>query len=184
MRNGACSRIIINSLSPPFSFFIVVCVCLCMCVFACACVFMCVSLPVADPAPVLEASCSLEEHLAQLQSSSSDSEVLVREISGHWRRQLECLNCAGQPSIIHQSHQNTLQSALLSIIKTLGKMPYTGQNFNLKAHLRNISTLPLLTKEKSNRLNRPFCLLCVFFSHFLCILNKGFDAHIMHSKLI
>ncbi|KAI4884123.1 hypothetical protein NFI96_003522 [Prochilodus magdalenae] len=48
----------------------------------------------ADPAPVLEASHSLEERLAELQSSSPDSESLVREISGHWRRHLECLNNA------------------------------------------------------------------------------------------
>ncbi|KAM9474912.1 homeobox protein cut-like 2 isoform 2-T2 [Clarias gariepinus] len=46
-----------------------------------------------DPAPVLEASHSLEERLTQLQSSP-DSEVLVSEISGHWRRHLECLNSA------------------------------------------------------------------------------------------
>ncbi|KAL7828506.1 hypothetical protein SRHO_G00321400 [Serrasalmus rhombeus] len=45
-----------------------------------------------DPAPVLEASHSLEEHLVELQSSSPDSETLVKEISGHWRRHLECLN--------------------------------------------------------------------------------------------
>ncbi|XP_017324479.1 homeobox protein cut-like 2 isoform X2 [Ictalurus punctatus] len=47
-----------------------------------------------DPSPVLEASYSLEERLTQLQSSSPDSEVLVREISGHWKRHLECLNGA------------------------------------------------------------------------------------------
>ncbi|XP_037391748.1 homeobox protein cut-like 2 isoform X2 [Pygocentrus nattereri] len=47
-----------------------------------------------DPAPVLEASHSLEEHLVELQSSSPDSETLVKEISGHWRRHLECLNNA------------------------------------------------------------------------------------------
>ncbi|XP_027023267.1 homeobox protein cut-like 2 isoform X2 [Tachysurus fulvidraco] len=47
-----------------------------------------------DPAPVLEASCSLEDRLAQLQSSSPDTKVLVKEFSGHWRRNLECLNSA------------------------------------------------------------------------------------------
>ncbi|XP_015460786.3 homeobox protein cut-like 2 isoform X1 [Astyanax mexicanus] len=47
-----------------------------------------------DPAPVLEASHSLEERLTELQSSAPDSEALVREISGHWRRHLECLNNA------------------------------------------------------------------------------------------
>ncbi|XP_076859572.1 homeobox protein cut-like 2 isoform X2 [Brachyhypopomus gauderio] len=51
-----------------------------------------------DPAPVLGASHSLEEHLAELQSSSPGySEALVREISGHWRRHLECLNDAEGP---------------------------------------------------------------------------------------
>uniref|UniRef100_A0A3Q0RUI5 Homeobox protein cut-like n=1 Tax=Amphilophus citrinellus TaxID=61819 RepID=A0A3Q0RUI5_AMPCI len=44
-----------------------------------------------DPAPVLEASHSLEERLQQLQSSTPDSEALVREISGHWKKHLECL---------------------------------------------------------------------------------------------
>ncbi|XP_027889796.1 homeobox protein cut-like 2 isoform X2 [Xiphophorus couchianus] len=43
-----------------------------------------------DPAPLLEASQSLEERLQQLQSSAPDSEALVREIR-HWRKHLECL---------------------------------------------------------------------------------------------
>ncbi|XP_055775350.1 homeobox protein cut-like 2 isoform X1 [Salvelinus fontinalis] len=45
-----------------------------------------------DPAPVLEATHTLEERLQQLQSSAPDSEALVREVSRHWRRHLECLN--------------------------------------------------------------------------------------------
>ncbi|MED6233145.1 hypothetical protein ATANTOWER_007435, partial [Ataeniobius toweri] len=45
----------------------------------------------ADPAPALEASHSLEERLQQLRSSAPDSEALVREISGHWKKHLECL---------------------------------------------------------------------------------------------
>ncbi|KAM4576759.1 homeobox protein cut-like 2 isoform 2-T2 [Odontesthes bonariensis] len=44
-----------------------------------------------DPAPVLEASHSLEERLQQLQTSAPHSEALVREISGHWKKHLECL---------------------------------------------------------------------------------------------
>ncbi|XP_041644367.1 homeobox protein cut-like 2 [Cheilinus undulatus] len=44
-----------------------------------------------DPAPVLEASHTLEGRLQQLQSSVPDSETLVREISGHWKKHLECL---------------------------------------------------------------------------------------------
>ncbi|XP_067378202.1 homeobox protein cut-like 2 isoform X2 [Channa argus] len=44
-----------------------------------------------DPAPVLEASHTLEERLQQLQSLAPDSEALVREISGHWKKHLECL---------------------------------------------------------------------------------------------
>ncbi|XP_029959959.1 homeobox protein cut-like 2 [Salarias fasciatus] len=44
-----------------------------------------------DPAPVLEASHSLEERLQQLRSSAPDGEALVREISGHWKKHLECL---------------------------------------------------------------------------------------------
>nr|XP_033475925.1 homeobox protein cut-like 2 [Epinephelus lanceolatus] len=44
-----------------------------------------------DPAPVLEASHTLEERLQQLHSSAPDSEALVREISGHWKKHLECL---------------------------------------------------------------------------------------------
>lgn len=49
-----------------------------------------------DPAPVLEASHTLEERLQQLQSSAPDSEALVREISGHWKKHLECLEKTGQ----------------------------------------------------------------------------------------
>uniref|UniRef100_A0A3Q2D786 Homeobox protein cut-like n=1 Tax=Cyprinodon variegatus TaxID=28743 RepID=A0A3Q2D786_CYPVA len=49
-----------------------------------------------DPAPVLEASHSLEERLQKLQSSAPGSEALVREISGHWKKHLE----KGQPTII------------------------------------------------------------------------------------
>ncbi|KAM3868448.1 homeobox protein cut-like 2 [Diretmus argenteus] len=45
-----------------------------------------------DPAPVLEATHTLEERLQQLQSSAPDSEALVREISGHWKKHLECLD--------------------------------------------------------------------------------------------
>ncbi|KAJ7994090.1 hypothetical protein DPEC_G00262320 [Dallia pectoralis] len=44
-----------------------------------------------DPAPLLEATQSLEERLQQLQNLAPDSEALVREISGHRRRHLECL---------------------------------------------------------------------------------------------
>ncbi|XP_070690197.1 homeobox protein cut-like 2 [Pempheris klunzingeri] len=44
-----------------------------------------------DPAPVLEASHTLEGRLQQLQSAAPDSEALVREISGHWKKHLECL---------------------------------------------------------------------------------------------
>ncbi|XP_059192911.1 homeobox protein cut-like 2 [Centropristis striata] len=44
-----------------------------------------------DPAPVLEASHTLEERLQHLHSSAPDSETLVREISGHWKKHLECL---------------------------------------------------------------------------------------------
>ncbi|XP_030623639.1 homeobox protein cut-like 2 [Chanos chanos] len=45
-----------------------------------------------DPAPVLEATHTLEERLQELQSSVPDSEALVREIHGHWKRHLECLD--------------------------------------------------------------------------------------------
>lgn len=45
-----------------------------------------------DPAPVLEASHTLEERLQQLQTSAPDGEALVREISGHWKKHLECLD--------------------------------------------------------------------------------------------
>lgn len=49
-----------------------------------------------DPAPVLEASHTLEERLQQLQSSAPDSKALVKEISGHWKKHLECLEKTGQ----------------------------------------------------------------------------------------
>ncbi|CDQ71218.1 unnamed protein product [Oncorhynchus mykiss] len=48
-----------------------------------------------DPVPVLEATHTLEERLQQLQSSAPNSEALVREISGHWKRHLECLDKPG-----------------------------------------------------------------------------------------
>ncbi|XP_029017672.1 homeobox protein cut-like 2 isoform X2 [Betta splendens] len=58
-----------------------------------------------DPAPVLEASHTLEERLQQIQSVAPDSEALVREISGHWKKHLECLektepteDCAAVPA--------------------------------------------------------------------------------------
>ncbi|XP_077378364.1 homeobox protein cut-like 2 isoform X1 [Festucalex cinctus] len=44
-----------------------------------------------DPAPVLEASHTLEERLQQLQTSAPDSGALAREISRHWKKHLECL---------------------------------------------------------------------------------------------
>ncbi|XP_042564049.1 homeobox protein cut-like 2 [Clupea harengus] len=44
-----------------------------------------------DPAPVLEASHTLEERLQQLQSSAPDS-LELREVSTHWKTHLECLN--------------------------------------------------------------------------------------------
>ncbi|KAM9821414.1 homeobox protein cut-like 2 isoform 1-T1 [Syngnathus typhle] len=44
-----------------------------------------------DPAPVLEASHTLEERLQQLQTSAPNSGALVKEISRHWKKHLECL---------------------------------------------------------------------------------------------
>ncbi|KAM8887483.1 homeobox protein cut-like 2 isoform 2-T2 [Spinachia spinachia] len=44
-----------------------------------------------DPAPVLEASHTLEERLQHLNSSAPDCEALVRQISGHWKKHLQCL---------------------------------------------------------------------------------------------
>ncbi|XP_062418167.1 homeobox protein cut-like 2 [Pungitius pungitius] len=44
-----------------------------------------------DPAPVLEASHTLEERRQHLNSSAPDSEALARQISGHWKKHLECL---------------------------------------------------------------------------------------------
>lgn len=63
----------------------------------------------ADPAPVLEASHTLEGRLQQLQSSAPDGEALVREISGYWKKHLECLEKTGQPRTVYireQSHLN------------------------------------------------------------------------------
>lgn len=54
-----------------------------------------------DPAPVLEASHTLEGRLQQLQSSAPDSKALVREISGHWKKHLECLEKTGQANIVY-----------------------------------------------------------------------------------
>lgn len=52
-----------------------------------------------DPAPVLEASHTLEGRLQQLQSSAPDSEALVREISRHWKKHLESLENTGQDKV-------------------------------------------------------------------------------------
>ena len=67
------------------------CVCVCVCVFT-------------DPAPVLEASHTLEERLQHLHSKAPDSEALVREISGHWKRHLECLQQTGEGQSSAQYH--------------------------------------------------------------------------------
>lgn len=49
-----------------------------------------------DPAPVLEASHTLEERLQHLNSLAPDSEALARQISGHWKKHLERLEKTGQ----------------------------------------------------------------------------------------
>lgn len=70
---------------------------------------ICFSSVSTDPAPVLEASHTLEGRLQQLQSSAPDGEALVREISGHWKKHLECLEKPGQLRIVdirEQSHLN------------------------------------------------------------------------------
>lgn len=61
-----------------------------------------------DPAPVLEASHTLEGRLQQLQSSAPDGEALVREISGYWKKHLECLEKTGQPRIVYIREQSHL----------------------------------------------------------------------------
>uniref|UniRef100_A0A3P8RPF7 Homeobox protein cut-like n=1 Tax=Amphiprion percula TaxID=161767 RepID=A0A3P8RPF7_AMPPE len=71
-----------------------------------------------DPAPMLEASHSLEERLQQLQSSAPDSEALVREISGHWKKHLECLEKTvniSLPAICLLPALNTAQTELLDL---------------------------------------------------------------------
>lgn len=65
----------------------------------------CLFFSLTDPAPVLEASHTLEGRLQQLQSSAPDSEALVREISGHWKKHLECLEKTGQAKIINIREQ-------------------------------------------------------------------------------
>ncbi|KAM6965554.1 homeobox protein cut-like 2 [Aplochiton taeniatus] len=45
-----------------------------------------------DPAPLLEATHTLEERLQQLQGTAPDNKAVVREISRHWRKHLECLD--------------------------------------------------------------------------------------------
>ncbi|TSV28420.1 Homeobox protein cut-like 2 [Bagarius yarrelli] len=71
-----------------------------------------------DPSPVLEASCLLEKHLTQLQITSPDSEIPVREISGHWRRHLECLNRADSLEEIPGSIQSASGSDQLPHMMT------------------------------------------------------------------
>ena len=81
--------------------------CLCLGVCVCVCLCVCVS---EDPAPVLEATHTLEERLQQLQGEAPGSEALVREISGHWRRHLECLDKPGE------SHSTALHSSGLPTV--------------------------------------------------------------------
>lgn len=64
--------------------------------------------PNTDPAPVLEASRSLEERLQQLQSSAPHSEALVRELSRHWKKHLDCLEATGE------SNSSTARSVLMT----------------------------------------------------------------------
>ncbi|XP_051950834.1 homeobox protein cut-like 2 [Xyrauchen texanus] len=47
-----------------------------------------------DPTPLLAATHSLSERLAELQHSAPDGDALITEISTHWRRHLECLDKA------------------------------------------------------------------------------------------
>ncbi|XP_030215203.1 homeobox protein cut-like 2 isoform X2 [Gadus morhua] len=50
-----------------------------------------------DPAPVLEATQTLEDRLQQLQSGGPASEALVRVTGGPWKNHLECLDRTAEP---------------------------------------------------------------------------------------
>ena len=65
-----------------------------MCVCVRLCVRVCVCAP--DPAPVLEATQTLEDRLQQLQSGGPASEALVRVTGGPWKNHLECLDRTGE----------------------------------------------------------------------------------------
>jgi len=77
-----------------------------------------------DPAPVLEASHTLEERLQHLHSSAPDSEALVREISGHWKKHLEYLEKTGQAKnqvpLECNFYFNAALKQLLPVQKVLG----------------------------------------------------------------
>lgn len=70
-----------------------------------------------DPAPVLEASHTLEGRLQQLQSAAPDSVALVREISGHWKKHLECLEKTGQARIIYIREKSHLNANLCNAVQ-------------------------------------------------------------------
>lgn len=60
-----------------------------MLVFLLLCFFLTGVFVCADPAPVLEASHTLEGRLQQLQSSAPEGQALAPEVSGHWQKHLE-----------------------------------------------------------------------------------------------
>lgn len=93
---------------------------------------ICLCLFPTDPAPMLEASHSLEERLQQLQSLAPDSEALVREISGHWKKHLECLGKTGQPKIMYIWGQSgDCYSIYLQVLD--GSIKFTWSEFNKRA---------------------------------------------------
>ncbi|XP_072288586.1 homeobox protein cut-like 2 [Eucyclogobius newberryi] len=56
-----------------------------------------------DPAPVLEASHSLEERLQRLHSSAPEGAALVQEISGLWKQHLQCLKHTEDSAVVPES---------------------------------------------------------------------------------
>ncbi|XP_029685808.1 homeobox protein cut-like 2 isoform X4 [Takifugu rubripes] len=83
-----------------------------------------------DPAPVLEASHTLEGRLQQLQSSAADSEALVREISGHWKKHLECLdrteNSKDSPTVSRVAEKKNPDSISPASLMTPNSTPAPG----------------------------------------------------------
>ncbi|XP_033828595.1 homeobox protein cut-like 2 [Periophthalmus magnuspinnatus] len=79
-----------------------------------------------DPAPVLEASHSLEERLQRLHSSAPEGEALVQEISGLWQQHLQCLKHTEDSAVVPVSDSDLNSERCPSTLMTPNSTPAPG----------------------------------------------------------